>query len=137
MLIKGSCLCKAVTYEIAGPFKMVGNCHCSLCRKAHGAAFVTWGIIGPEQFRWLCGEEAVHGFESSAGVERCFCRQCGSSLVVRHAGRVGEVALSTVDGDPGMQPGEHIFVGSKAPWFHIADQLPQHLAWPPGMDAAG
>ena len=52
MSVKGSCLCGAVTYEVAGPFEFVGNCHCSICRKSHGAAFATWGIIKPEQFQW-------------------------------------------------------------------------------------
>jgi hypothetical protein len=49
------------------------------------------------------------------------------------SGKITEVVLGTVDGDPGMRPGEHIFVGSKAPWYEIADALPQFEEWPPGM----
>ena len=134
MAIKGSCLCGAVSYEITGSFKVIGHCHCSMCRKSHGAAFATWGIINPDQFRWTSGVEFVEGYESSPGKERCFCKKCGSPLVATHSGKVTEVVLGTVDGDPGARPREHIFVGSKAPWYEIADALPQFEEWPPGMD---
>ena len=133
MSIKGGCLCGAVTYEVTAPFRFVGNCHCSICRKSHGAAFATWGIIAPGTFRWTSGEGVVHAYESSPGTTRCFCQQCGSPLVCAHSGVVGEVVVGTVDGDPDVSPREHIFVGSKAPWHRITDSLPQHEAWPPGF----
>lgn len=131
--MRGSCVCGAVSYQITGSFKMMGNCHCSICRKSHGAAFVTWGIIDPNQFRWASGEELVQGYESSTGRKRCFCSKCGSALVSIHSGSVGEVVVGTIDGDPGLRPTEHIFVGSKAPWHEITDSLPQFEEWPPGM----
>jgi hypothetical protein len=59
---------------------------------------------------------------------------CGSPLVAADSGKITEVAWGTVDGDPGMRPEEHIFVGSKAPWHEITDALPQHKEWPPGME---
>jgi hypothetical protein len=134
MAIRGSCLCGAVRYEITGSFEAIGHCHCSMCRKSHGAAFATWGIINPGQFRWTSGVEFVEGYESSPGKERCFCKKCGSPLVSTHSGKGTEVAWGTVDGDPGVRRGEHIFVGSKAPWYEIADALPQFEQWPPGME---
>lgn len=130
MAIKGSCLCGAVSYEITGSLRAIGHCHCSMCRRSHGAAFVTWALINPDQFRWVSGVEFVERYESSPGNERCFCKKCGSRLVVTNSGKVGEVALGTVDGDPGMRPREHIFVGSKAPWYEITDTLPQFEEWP-------
>lgn len=133
MKMTGSCLCGAVRYEITGAFKSIGNCHCSMCRKSHGAAFATWGLIDPDQFRWTSGEASVQGYDSSPGTRRCFCRTCGSPLVSMHAGTVGEVVVGTLDEDPRMRPREHIFVGSKAPWHEITDALPQSEAWPPGM----
>lgn len=133
MAMTGSCLCGAVRYEITGSFKSMGNCHCSMCRKSHGAAFATRGLINPDQFRWTSGEASVQGYDSSPGTRRCFCRTCGSALVSMHAGTVGEVVVGTLDDDPGMRPREHIFVGSKAPWHEITDALPQYEAWPPGM----
>ena len=134
MAITGSCLCGAVSYEITGPFNFIGNCHCSMCRKSHGAAFATWGIINPNQFRWTSGEEFVQAYESSPGRQRCFCKKCGSPLVSTHAGTVGEVVVGTLNGDPAMRPREHIFVGSTAPWYEIGDALPQFEKWPPGME---
>jgi hypothetical protein len=130
MSVKGSCLCGAVTYEVTGQFELVGNCHCSMCRKSHGAAFATWGIISPEQFRWTSGESFVRGYESSPGRTRCFCKRCGSPMASAHSGAVGEVVVGSVDGDPGTRPREHIFVGSKAPWHDIGDSLPQFAEWP-------
>lgn len=133
MAIKGSCLCGAVTYEITGSFIAAGHCHCSICRKSHGAAFATWGHINPEQFRWTSGAEFVESYRSSHGRERCFCRKCGSPLVSTESGNVTEIVLGTVEGDPGVRPMEHIFVGSKAPWHEITDTLPQYEGWPPGL----
>ena len=131
--MKGGCLCGGMRYEIAGAFIAAGNCHCSICRKAHGAAFVTWAHIDPKQFRWSSGADLVDAYESSPGVKRLVCRRCGSQLAVSIAGEVKEIVLGTVDGDPGVRPGEHIFVGSKAPWHEITDELPQFEEWPPGM----
>jgi hypothetical protein len=124
-------LCKRVTYEISGHFLFAGHCHCSMCRTSNGAAFATWGIINPDQFRWTSGEEWVERYKSSPERERCFCKRCGSALVASHSGEITEVVLGTVDADPGIRPREHIFVDSKAPWFEIADALPQHKDWPP------
>jgi len=133
MPLAGSCLCGAVRYEVLGPPKFIGHCHCSICRKSHGAAFATWAILDPGLFRWTAGEEYVQAYRSSPGHERCFCRICGAPLAARHAGQIGEVVVGTIDGDPGARPREHIFVGSKAPWHEITDSLPQHAEWPPGM----
>jgi hypothetical protein len=133
MVIRGSCLCGTVSYEITGSPELVGHCHCSICRKSHGAAFATWMIINPDEFRWTAGEEFVQGYSSSSNRERCFCKKCGSPLAASHSGKVSEVVLGTVDDDPGMRPREHIFVKSKAPWYEISDALPQYEEWPPGI----
>jgi hypothetical protein len=93
MAISGSCLCGAVSYEITGSLAAVGHCHCSRCRKSHGAAFATWAIINPDQFRWTSGVEFVQRYESSPGRERCFCKKCGAPLVATHSGKVTEVVL--------------------------------------------
>lgn len=134
MAIRGSCLCGVVSYEITGSLERMGHCHCSMCRKSHGAAFATWAIINPDQFRWTSGMEFIKGYASSPERERCFCKKCGSPLVATHSGKVSEVVVGTLDGDPGVRPEEHIFVGSKAPWYEIADALPQFEEWPPEIE---
>jgi hypothetical protein len=40
------------------------------------------------------------------------------------------IALATLDDDPGVRPASHTFVGSKAPWFEITDDLPQYQELP-------
>ena len=131
---RGSCLCGAVTYEVSGSFIHIGNCHCSMCRKSHGAAFATWGIIDPQQLRWTSGESEIRAYESSPGRQRLFCSHCGSPLASAHDGAVGEVVLGTLDDDPGARPMEHIFVESKASWHEVSDGLPQFPQWPPGYE---
>ena len=134
MSIKGGCLCGAVKYEITGSLEFAGNCHCSICRKLHGAAYVTWTFVKPGQFKWISGKESLGTFKSSPERERLFCSICSTPLAASHHGNIGEVVLGSIDGDPGVKPTEHIFVGSKAPWHEITDELPQYEQWPPGIN---
>ncbi len=125
MAIRGGCLCGGVRYEIDGSLGEAGHCHCSMCRRAHGAAFSTYADVDPSQFRWVLGEQLVAVYESKPGVGWCFCRLCGSTLAASDDGRVTSVTLGTIEGDPGVRPQEHNFVGSKARWYEITDDLPQ------------
>ena len=130
--ISGACLCGALRYEISGQLRDAGNCHCSMCRKAHGAAYATYASVDPDRFRWVAGEQLVARYESSPGRGWIFCRTCGSTLGGIENGRVDSITLGTVEGDPGVRPRSHIFVGSKAPWHEITDGLPRFEEWPPG-----
>jgi hypothetical protein len=132
MTIRGACLCGGICYEIDGSLGKVDHCHCSKCRRAHGAAFATYADVDPGRFRWTSGEELLAVYESNSGMGWCFCRTCGSTLAASDAGRVTSVTLGTIEGDPGVRPQEHIFVGSKAPWYEITDALPQFSERPPG-----
>jgi hypothetical protein len=132
MTLSGSCLCGAVRYEVDGELTEAGHCHCLMCRKEHGAAFATYATVDPDRFRWLSGEEDVARFESSADEFRIFCQVCGSTLGGMADDRVDAITLGTVDGDPGVAPQSHIFVGSKASWHEIDDDLPRFEEWPPG-----
>jgi hypothetical protein len=126
MSVKGSCLCGGIQYEVTA-FGTVVNCHCSMCRKATGAAFRTRATVPTAAFRWLAGEALVSKYESSPGETRTFCRVCGATLATffrDHPDQIG-LPLGTLDGDPGVRPSAHVFVDSKAPWFEIADGLPQ------------
>ena len=69
--------------------------------------------------------------ETSAGFGWCFCGECGSSLAGTVKGKVSTITLGTVEGNPGLKPGSHIFVGSKARWHDITDDLPQFDERPP------
>jgi hypothetical protein len=129
-MIRGSCLCGAVRYEIRGPLGRMSHCHCSMCRKAHGAAFGTYSSVARGDFVLLGGAESVRSYRSSPKVTRTFCGTCGATLqwiTDDRPDRV-DVAIGTLDDDPGIRPALHIFVASKAPWYEIADGLPQHDA---------
>jgi hypothetical protein len=125
-MLRGSCLCGAVRYEIRGPIIRASHCHCTMCRKAHGAAFATYGRVERKDFVLVSGE--IASYHSSPGVERTFCKRCGSSLQFisdKRPTTLG-IALGTLDDDPGIQGSLHIFVDSKAPWYPITDDLPKH-----------
>lgn len=142
--IHGSCLCGGVEFEIAGPLTAPLNCHCSQCRKQHGAAFRSRVRVQAKDFRWLKGEHLVKFYESSRGYQRGFCSACGSPIINRNgpnffeaAGGISPkpspqygVALALLD-DPPARPALHCFVASKAPWFEITDDLPQYPEYPP------
>jgi hypothetical protein len=129
--LQGGCLCGAIRYEVDGPLAEAGNCHCSMCRRFHGAAFATYANVDAARFRWLNGQELLAVYESSPGIGWAFCRLCGSSMGLPDQGQLGSIAIGTLDADPGVRPAYHMFVGSKAPWHQISDQLPQYEAWPP------
>ena len=131
-IYRGSCLCGAVRYEVRAPLARIVHCHCSMCRKAHGAAFGSYCNVKDADFALLCGDDQIASYASSPEVRRTFCRRCGSTLQFISARRPGtfSLALGTLDDDPGEKPALHIFVGSKAPWFRITDASPQHEGRP-------
>src|SRR5436190_16952963 len=80
---RGSCLCGGVKFEITGDLMHPLNCHCSLCRKQHGAAFRSRVRVRASDLKWLQGEELVRYYESSPDFHRGFCGNCGSPVVNR------------------------------------------------------
>ncbi len=70
-MLKGSCLCKGVQFEIDGPYSRISRCHCSLCRKTTGGG--ASAEIVATGFRWLSGSNLVVD-----GPKHAFCRVCGA-----------------------------------------------------------
>ena len=128
MNLRGSCLCNRVTYEISGELTDVLNCHCSMCRKLHSSAFRTRAKVSAGDWKTLTGEEFIKFYESSPGERKGFCSECGSSLFTKFDANPNVLGfpLGTLDTDPKVKAMRHVFVGSKAPWFAITDNLPQH-----------
>lgn len=135
MTIEGGCLCGAVRYEVNKPLKKAGNCHCSMCRKAHGAAFATFAVVEPGSARWTLGADAVGVYASSEKGRRCFCKHCGSQVGELLDGELRWITLGTVDGDPGVRPEGNMFAASRAPWYEITDGLPQFDGYPPSAES--
>jgi hypothetical protein len=104
-----------------------------MCRRAHGAAFSTFARLTASEFRVRTGEDRIRRYRASAPIERTFCATCGTRLTVRFDGMPDTVwvSLSTFDEDPGVRPGAHMFVASKAPWDAISDDLPQYPEYGP------
>ena len=131
MAINGGCLCGRVQYRIDGPLFDASHCHCSMCRRQHGAAFASYADFDPADFQWISGKALLRLYETESGDGWCFCGECGSSLAGTENGRVTSITLGTVNGDPGIEPESHIFAGSRAQWDRICDDLPQFDEWPP------
>ncbi|MBW8812642.1 MAG: GFA family protein [Caulobacterales bacterium] len=124
--LAGRCLCGSVRYAVADAFDYCLNCHCGNCRRTTGSAFKPFAGIARDALRLLEGEDQLLVFGEPDGHD-AHCAKCGSLLfsVVRDGAFV-HVALGTLQDDPTIRPTAHIFVGSKAPWFTIADDLPQY-----------
>jgi hypothetical protein len=124
-VLVGKCGCGKVRYRVADEFLYAANCHCSQCRAATGSAFKPFAGIQREKLEVTDGEDALLVFGEEQWNETR-CGVCGSLLfsVVRDGAYV-HVALGSLVDPPSRRPAEHIFVGSKAPWFEITDDLPQ------------
>ncbi len=124
--LAGACLCGAVRYAVADAFTYAMNCHCSKCRRTTGAAFKPFAGIARDKLRITDGANDVQIF-GDPDLHDVHCRPCGSLLyaVVRNGAFV-HVAMGTLIDTPSIRPTCHIFVGSKAPWFTITDDLPQY-----------
>ena len=130
--IHGRCLCGAVEYAVPDDFRYAGYCHCSDCRRFSGSAFSAFGGVPRSSFRVLKGQDSIAHYRKSENTVLGFCRTCGSSLYADKPGRdMIHLRLGTLDEAPALQPQTHSYVGSKAPWFEIRDELPQFQAGRP------
>jgi hypothetical protein len=133
---RGACLCGAVTFAIAPPYRWFAHCHCSMCRKHHGTLFGTGLGVADERLEWLGGSADIVHYRASAAFERPFCRHCGSTVPARSQdARYWHVPAGLLEGDPGARPRSQIFAASRSPLFELDDGLPQHEAYPPGTSA--
>ena len=133
---QGRCLCGGVTFEVTAPLGMMMNCHCSICRKFHGTAFASHGVVPADGMRWLTGRELVRRYQSSPANTRPFCSRCGSNVPSDEFSGTVFIPLGNLDDDPEGRPLAHIFVGSKAPWYEITDAVPPFDEYPPGFEDA-
>lgn len=123
-MIRGSCFCGKVKFEISGQPTSLSYCHCSRCRKSAGVfSAVLIGKAG--DLSVIEGEDAIARYRPGAEwkFERCFCSHCGSSLGDMATGDIYVIAASALDDDPGLRPVLHIHTASKPDWYEIADDL--------------
>ncbi len=127
-MLSGSCLCNGIQYEIDGDLGQAMICHCGKCRKSNGSAFAVNAAIKVDEFRLLKGQALVGEFESTPGVFRTFCKNCGSPLYSRRPSMpdIYRLRIGTLDTDVQVKPVAHIFMGSKASWDEAHDDIPQY-----------
>jgi hypothetical protein len=130
--LHGSCLCGDIRYEIEGLVEPAENCHCGMCRKAHGAAFSTNAVVQSADLNVVSGANLLTEYESSSGRRKCFCSRCGSQMFIRRLGRpeITVITLGSLDDAPPAKPTRHVFTASKAPWYEIDEELPQFDVYP-------
>jgi hypothetical protein len=122
----GGCLCGGVRYHLQGDALWVAHCHCQSCRRHTGTAMTTFvGVLKP-QFKIVNG--AAKTFQSSTGVWRRFCPNCGTPLTYEAAYCPEEthVYLATLDAHETFQPTLHVYHSEAMPWLHVADDLPRY-----------
>jgi hypothetical protein len=119
---QGSCLCGQVRFAITPPTKWCAHCHCTMCRRAHGAAFVTWIGVPEQQFEFIAGRDAVQWFASSPEARRGHCRHCGSPLFFRSARWPGEIHVvrANVPGEIDRRPDQHVHTDTRVDWLDDA-----------------
>jgi hypothetical protein len=130
--LMGQCYCGEVRYQVQDAFVYAANCHCSQCRRTTGSAFKPFAGIEREKLTVVQGAGGLLIVGEPEGHD-AHCAACGSLLysVVRDGAFV-HVAMGTLVDAPAIRPNKHIFVGSKAPWFEITDDLPQFQEFPEG-----
>lgn len=124
--VEGACFCGDVRFSFELPTLFCGHCHCSMCRRSHGAPFVTWIAVPKSRFRLETPEELTR-FASSDHGTRSFCRRCGSSLFCEstHHPEVMDVVLANVKGEIDRKPDCHFYFDDRVDWVEIRDGLPR------------
>ena len=138
MPFSGECLCGAVRYGIDGNVSSIWLCHCSKCRRSSGSAFHAVAITRRSHFRWVSGEEGIREYRTPSGYTTRFYGTCGSPVPqVLDSGEQVVVLPGALDPGFGKPVVRHIFVGSKAPWWLITDDLPRFEEHAPGTRQPG
>jgi hypothetical protein len=133
--VQGGCLCGAVHFTVTLPTLFCGHCHCSMCRRNHGAAYVTWFAVPRSQLSVDSGLDQLTRYESSAHGSRSFCSRCGSSLfcVSTRLPEIVDIPLANLEGPIDRLPESHIYFDDRGSWTMVGDDLPR-LGGPSGLE---
>lgn len=122
--LPGGCLCGAVRYRLTVAPKHLCDCHCLDCRRASGAAYVTWGSVPKDRLEILSGEVRT---VSHAGRIRSFAACCGTPLFFDKAdgGGMVDVTIATLDDPAPFAPEMAIWTEDRLPWVTKEPSLPE------------
>jgi hypothetical protein len=133
-VLKGSCLCGTVKYEVTGESKRFYHCHCSRCRKVTGTGHASNLFLQPAALTWLSGEELIRAFKvpEAKRFTNNFCTNCGSRLP-RQAKDSDMVMIpaGSLDDAPPIGPQARIFSRSRASWSCSDGEIPVFPEFPP------
>jgi hypothetical protein len=121
--IEGGCLCGAIRYRATAEPRVSTLCHCHSCRLASGAPSVAWTVFPADAIAFVFGTTVE--FESSPGVMRGFCGQCGTQLTYRHISEneTIDVTTATLDAADNYAPTKEIWVAEKLSWERLNDDM--------------
>ncbi|MEM6616263.1 MAG: GFA family protein [Pseudomonadota bacterium] len=123
-VLKGSCACGMIHYEITGERRDVVACHCVSCRKQSGH-YAAATLVPHDGFKITKGKAALKWWDATPEAKRGFCRDCGSLLFWQKSGRDNiSVFAGSLDGDTGLNVVRHIFAGEKGDYYNIIDDVP-------------
>ncbi len=119
----GRCLCGAITYEFTGDPLWRAHCHCASCRKQTSSPMTSFFCVSLDNFVFTSERPAA--FNSSPGVTRKFCRQCGSPIAYQSVARPDQIDIyaCTLDDLEDFEPEYHVFWDERVPWLNIEDEL--------------
>jgi hypothetical protein len=117
MATTGECFCGAVSYAICGVLGDARSCHCSRCRKAFSAQASAHAVVDANDFKWLTGEHLLTSYVGEHGFGLQFCKVCGSTLCTVHNSVVHGITLGSLNGDPQVTLGMHIYVAPGVPQY--------------------
>ncbi len=123
--VKGGCLCGQVQFELDLPSKWVAHCHCTMCRRAHGAGYVTWAGFEDEKFNLIEGTQQLNWYESSKGAQRGFCKECGSTMFFKSVQWPEEIhiTLANIHGELDKKPQANAYFATHVHWMPIDRSL--------------
>ena len=124
---RGSCLCGAIGFVAALPSKWVAHCHCSRCRRAHGAPFVTWAGFATHAVTIEDEGSSLRWHAADEGGMRGFCGRCGSPMFFKSECWPGElhIARALFIEPIDRAPQAHVFYDTHVEWVTVGDELPK------------
>ncbi|MEM9755000.1 MAG: GFA family protein [Pseudomonadota bacterium] len=124
-VITGRCYCGACRISATSPPQVVTYCHCADCRRSSGSAVACFAAFD-EAAVTLTGP-AVPSAGAAAGVERLFCRACGTPIAARYAYLPRQVYVShgCLDQAAAYPPDMHAHFDERLPWVVAEDGLPK------------
>jgi hypothetical protein len=126
--VTGSCLCGNLRFTAQLPTLWVAHCHCTLCQKNAGAAFVTWAGFNEHNVQIEDSNKTLNWFSATENAYRGFCKVCGSTIFFKSAHWPGELHVTVVNIHEKLDcaPQMHVNWASRQPWLHLADDLPKN-----------